>query len=100
MERRLDLLKFEVGKVDGRFDSQTAQGLMAFQKVLGLKRSARFDPATQLALLTATTPGGLIPNGGLPRVEVDLTRQVMFYFDKFGITLASFQGPTDSHRVY
>lgn len=85
MERRLDILKYDVGKVDGRFDSQTVQGLMAFQKVLGLKRTARFDAATQLALLTATTPGGLVPNGGLPRVEVDLTRQVMFYFDKFGL---------------
>jgi L,D-transpeptidase catalytic domain/Putative peptidoglycan binding domain len=85
MERRLDLLKFDVGKVDGRYDSQTAQGVMAFQKVLGLKRTARFDGPTQLALREAVTPGGLIPNGGLPRVEVDLTRQVLFFFDKFGL---------------
>jgi peptidoglycan hydrolase-like protein with peptidoglycan-binding domain len=85
MERRLDLLKFDVGKVDGRYDSQTAQGVMAFQKVLGLKRTARFDGPTQLALRDAVTPGGLIPNGGLPRVEVDLTRQVLFFFDKFGL---------------
>jgi L,D-transpeptidase catalytic domain/Putative peptidoglycan binding domain len=85
MERRLDLLKFDIGKVDGRYDSQTSQGVMAFQKVFGLKRTARFDAATQLALRDAVTPGGLIPNGGLPRVEVDLTRQVLFFFDKFGL---------------
>jgi L,D-transpeptidase catalytic domain/Putative peptidoglycan binding domain len=85
LERRLDLLKYDIGKVDGRYDSQTAQGVMAFQKVHGLKRTAKFDTATQEALHVATTPGGLLPNGGLPRVEVDLTRQVLFYFDQFGL---------------
>jgi peptidoglycan hydrolase-like protein with peptidoglycan-binding domain len=85
MERRLDLLKYEVGKVDGRYDWQTWQGVMAFQKFNRLSRSGKFDVDTQTALSTATMPGGLIPNGGLPRVEVDLTRQVMLYFDQYGL---------------
>lgn len=85
MERRLDLLKYEVGKVDGRYDWQTWQGVMAFQKFNRLKRTGTFNVETQTALSTATLPGGLIPNGGLPRVEVDLTRQVMLYFDEYGL---------------
>jgi lipoprotein-anchoring transpeptidase ErfK/SrfK len=85
MEIRLDLLKFDIGKVDNRFDYQTSQGVMAFQKAFGLKRTGRFDAATQLMLRDALPLGGLIPNGGLPRVEVDITRQVLLYFDKFGL---------------
>ncbi len=85
MERRLDLLKYDVGKVDGRFDWQSWQGVMAFQKFNRLSRTGKFDVATQTALSTATMPGGLIPNGGLPRVEVDITRQVMLYFDEYGL---------------
>jgi peptidoglycan hydrolase-like protein with peptidoglycan-binding domain len=85
MERKLDLLKYFPGEVDGRFDSQTWQGVMAFQKLNGLKRSAQFDVATQEHLFTATVPGGVIPNGGLPRIEVDLSRQVALIFDDYGL---------------
>jgi lipoprotein-anchoring transpeptidase ErfK/SrfK len=85
LEQRLDLLKFEVGPIDGKFDYETWQGVMAFQKLNGLPRTAKFDAKTQKLFAVATTPGGVIPNGGLPRVEVDITRQVMLYFDKYGL---------------
>ncbi len=85
MERKLDLLRYDVGKVDGRFDTQTWQGLMAFQKLHGLKRTGKFDIATQQELAGAGIPGGLIPNGGLPRVEVDISRQILMYFDEYGL---------------
>jgi lipoprotein-anchoring transpeptidase ErfK/SrfK len=85
LEQRLDLLKFEVGPIDGKFDFETWQGVMAFQKLNGLPRTAKFDAKTQKLFSTATTPGGVIPNGGLPRVEVDITRQVLLYFDKYGL---------------
>ncbi len=85
MERKLDLLRYDVGSVDGRFDSQTWQGLMAFQKLHGLKRNGKFDEDTQRELAVAGVPGGLIPNGGLPRVEVDISRQILMYFDEFGL---------------
>ncbi len=85
LERKLDLLKYYPGKVDGKFDSQTWQGLIAFQKFNGLKRSAQFDVATQERLFTATVPGGVIPNGGLPRIEVDISRQVALIFDEYGL---------------
>lgn len=85
MERKLDLLRFDVGAVDGRFDGQTWQGLMAFQKLHGLKRTGKFDEDTQRELAVASVPGGLIPNGGLPRVEIDISRQILMYFDDFGL---------------
>ncbi len=85
LEQRLDLLKFQVGPIDGKFDFETWQGVMAFQKLNGLPRTAKFDAKTQKLFATATTPGGVIPNGGLPRVEVDITRQVLLYFDKYGL---------------
>ena len=85
LEERLDLLKFEVGPIDGKFDFETWQGVMAFQKLNGLPRTAKFDAKTQKLFSEATTPGGVIPNGGLPRVEIDITRQVMLYFDKYGL---------------
>lgn len=85
MERKLDLLHYDVGTVDSRFDGQTWQGLMAFQKLHGLKRTGKFDIATQQELAVASIPGGLIPNGGLPRVEVDISRQILMYFDEYGL---------------
>ncbi len=85
MERKLGLLRYDVGLVDGRFDGQTWQGLMAFQKLHGLKRTGKFDADTQRELALASVPGGLIPNGGLPRVEVDISRQILMYFDEFGL---------------
>jgi hypothetical protein len=85
MERKLDLLRYDVGSVDQKFDWQTWQGLIAFQKLNGLPRTAKFDLRTQAALAAATVPGGMIPNGGLPRIEVDISRQVLLYFDSYGL---------------
>ena len=86
MERKLDLLKYFSGKLDGKFDNETWQGVMAFQKFNGLKRTAQFDEKTQAALFSATVPGGVIPNGGLPRIEVDISRQVALIFDEYGLS--------------
>lgn len=89
MKRKLDLLRYDVGGVSNKFDWQTWQGLVAFQKLNGLSRTGKFDAQTQQALARATTPGGVLPNGGLPRLEVDLTRQVLLYFDQYGLQRVS-----------
>ena len=74
-------LKYYPGEVDGKFDSQTWQGVMAFQKFNADSSGPRqFDVATQERLFSATVPGGVIPNGGLPRIEVDINRQVAHDF--------------------
>ena len=85
LKSRLDLLRFDVGSVDDRFDAQTWQGVVAFQKLSGLPRSGKVDGATDAAVASATTPGGLIPNGPAPRVEVDVGRQVLMLFDAYGL---------------
>lgn len=85
LKNRLDLLRFDVGSVDDRFDAQTWQGVVAFQKLSGLPRSGKVDRATDSAIASATTPGGLIPNGPAPRVEIDVGRQVLMLFDAYGL---------------
>lgn len=85
LEERLHLLRFDAGRVDGRFDAQTAQAVVAAQKLHGLKRSGVVGPETAGVVATMTIPGGLIPSAPLPRVEVDLGRQVMFVFDDYGL---------------
>lgn len=89
LELRLDGLRYDVGNIDGKYDLQTWQGVMAFQKVNGLKRTGIYGPETQVALATATPPSGLLPNGGTPRVEIDIGRQVLMYFNEYGLVQVS-----------
>jgi peptidoglycan hydrolase-like protein with peptidoglycan-binding domain len=66
-----------VGKVDGVFSSSTRHGLIAFQKVEGLKRSGIVDSATTERLASAAPPA---PKYTTPadHLEVDIARQVVF----------------------
>ena len=82
LEKRLSELRYEVGAVDGFYDRQTWQGVMAFQKYAKLKRTGTFTLETQKALHVATLPEGLYHEVGLPRIEIDLRRQVLLYFDE------------------
>jgi peptidoglycan hydrolase-like protein with peptidoglycan-binding domain len=80
LEKRLDAQRYDVGAVDGVFDGNTTNAVMAFQKVHGFGRTGR---ATDQVLLTAATsgpPGPLVPGGGATRVEVDIPRQVLFLY--------------------
>lgn len=85
LKRRLDILRFDIGEVDDRFNAQTWQAVVAFQKLNKLKASGRVGDEFLDALARATVNGGAIPNGGLPRVEVDLGRQVLMVFDSYGL---------------
>ena len=65
LEERLDALRYDVGKVDGKFDWQTWQGVVAFQKVNGLDRTGKAGSETQAAMAGSAGPvGALVPNGG------------------------------------
>ena len=77
MERRLAVLSYDPGPVDGLFDSRTAEAVMAFQKVEGLERTGAASIGTWISLLTADRPAARKSVGG-DRVEIDLTRQVLF----------------------
>ena len=58
---------------------------MAFQKYTGLKRTGTYTLETQKALYAATLPEGSHSELGLPRIEINLTRQVLLYFDQQGL---------------
>ena len=80
LEQRLAQLRYDVGRVDGVFDSTTGHAVMAFQKVNGLKRSGRATQDVLARLPTAGTPPSLLGSGGSTRVEVDIKRQVLFLY--------------------
>lgn len=79
LEQRLAELKFDVTP-DGNMDDNTRQALIAFQKLNGLPRTGRPDPAVLNALASATPPAPLRPDAGPSRVEIDLGRQVLFLY--------------------
>jgi len=82
LEQRLAELKIETGKVDGRFDAMTWQGVVGFQKLTGMKRTGVVDDAVRTAMNVAVEPAGIIPNGGAGKdhIEVDISRQVLFLY--------------------
>jgi lipoprotein-anchoring transpeptidase ErfK/SrfK len=85
MKKRLSDLYYDVGMVDDNYDQQTRQGVLAFQKYSQLARTGTYTLETQKALYEATLPVGLYPELGLPRVEIDITRQVLLFFDDQGL---------------
>jgi len=99
LEKRLSELHYDVGAVDGFYDQQTWQGVVAFQKYTGLKRTGKYTLETQKALHVATLPEGLHPELGLPRIEIDLTRQVLLFFDEQGLNRV-IAVSTGSNRKY
>lgn len=85
MKKRLAELHYDVGDVDKYYDKQTRQAVLAFQKYAELKRTGTYTLETQEALLEAMPAEGLHPELGLPRIEIDLTRQVLLFFDEKGL---------------
>ena len=80
LEKRLDAQRYDVGAVDGVFDSTTTHAVMAFQKVHGLGRTGRATDEVVVLAATVGPPGPLVPGGGATRVEVDIQRQVLFLY--------------------
>lgn len=99
LEKRLTELRYDVGAVDGFYDQQTWQGVVAFQKYARLKRTGTYTLETQKALHVARLPEGLHPELGLPRIEIDLQRQVLLFFDEQGLNRAVAVS-TGSNRKY
>jgi hypothetical protein len=99
LEKRLTELRYDVGAADGFYDQQTWQGVVAFQKYAGLKRTGTYTLETQKALHVAMLPEGLHPELGLPRIEIDLRRQVLLFFDEQGLNRV-IAVSTGSNRKY
>lgn len=85
MKKQLAELHYDVGLVDDVYDQQTKQGVMAFQKYNQLARTGTYTLETQKFLYLAKKPDGTHPELGLPRIEIDLTRQVLLFFDTQGL---------------
>lgn len=81
-ENRLSSMGYWLTKADGRSDASTRHAIMAFQKVEGLKRTGTLNAATSAALRKAERPAARY--GGEAHIEVDLTRQVLFFVDGSG----------------
>lgn len=99
LEKQLAELHYDVGIVDDFYDPQTQQGVMAFQKYAQLKRTGTYTLETQTALQIATRPEGRYPQLGVPRVEIDITRQVLLFFDAQGLNRV-IPVSTGSNRKY
>lgn len=76
LQDRLTSLGFRPGPADGTFGAATASAVLAFQKREGLSRDAVSGPQVLAALRDPKGAGPRI--GPVPRIEVDIARQIMF----------------------
>jgi lipoprotein-anchoring transpeptidase ErfK/SrfK len=108
VEQRLDALHYFVGSVDGSYDDDTYEAVLAFQKTNNMNRTGKVDQATWQAMTTAKDPAPLVPGGGGHRVEVDLNRQVLFLYENGALSkiiavssgTAETPTPTGDYSIY
>jgi len=77
VQRQLTALKYYVGAIDGERGGQFRASVMAFQKVNGLGADGGVGKKTLAALKAPKIPK-LRGSGAGTRVEVDLTKQVLY----------------------
>jgi Putative peptidoglycan binding domain/PKD domain/L,D-transpeptidase catalytic domain len=106
LERRLAQLHYALRGVDTYFSYDTADAVLAFQKVHGLARTGRVNPAFWRRLQAAHVPFARYPNPSR-HIEVDKTRQVLFQVDRGRVvrvvpvsTGATGNTPVGRWRVY
>jgi peptidoglycan hydrolase-like protein with peptidoglycan-binding domain len=80
-ERLLDL-GYWIPEPDGKWGEASRQGIIAFQKVEGRRRSGKLTTSELEALRAATKPTPR--ESGPAHIEVDLNRQVLFMVDADG----------------
>jgi lipoprotein-anchoring transpeptidase ErfK/SrfK len=78
LQRRLAALHYDVGRITGTYNFDTQHAVTAFEKVQRMARDGVVSTAVWKALQTPRMPHLLHPVGG-SAVEVDLTRQVLYY---------------------
>ena len=80
LQSQLGALHYDVPAADGNYGASTMQAVMAFQKVHGLGRDGVAGQQTLARIAAPSTPAPLVPAGGATRVEVDVARQVLFFY--------------------
>ncbi len=82
---------------------------MAFQKVNGMARTGEYSDSLGAAIMaTSGVPSPLVPNSDVNKVEIDLTRQVLFLYEGGSLSkilpvssgTAETPTPTGSYRIY
>ena len=76
LERRLAQLRYALREVDGLYADDTSDAVLAFQKVNGMIRTGRVNPAVWRRLRRAHVPSPRYRGGH--HLEVDKSRQVLF----------------------
>jgi len=98
VEQRLNDLGYWITKVDGKSDASTRQAILAFQKVERRKRTGIMSAADMEVLRTAVRPAPKYT--GAPHVEVDISRQVLFYVGADGTVEKILAVSTGSEKQY
>jgi peptidoglycan hydrolase-like protein with peptidoglycan-binding domain len=78
IKQRLTDLRYDSGPSNGRFNQQTSYAVLALEKVHGMARTGRVTQSVADAMVDLPPP--LISGAEPSRVEVDLTRQVLFFW--------------------
>lgn len=87
VEQKLEALRYDVGPVDGNIDEAAGHAVMAFQKVNGLARTGNLtDDVKARIMATEGTPAPLLASGEPNRVEVSLSRQILFLYQNGGLS--------------
>ena len=76
LEQRLRELRYALRGVDTVYGTDTAEAVLAFQKVHGLPRTGRVDPALWRRLATAQAPRPRY--GTSDHIEIDKSRNVLY----------------------
>jgi peptidoglycan hydrolase-like protein with peptidoglycan-binding domain len=97
-EAMLSSLGYWITKVDGQSDDSTRHGIIAFQKVEGLKRTGVLDEKVLEALRIASRPTAKYQ--GEAHVEIDITRQVIFLVNDQGTVTNVISTSTGSGQRY
>ena len=97
-EQILSSLGYWITKVDGRPDDSTRQGIIAFQKVEGLKRTGVLDAKILTALRLASRPEA--KHKGEAHVEIDITRQVILLVNDEGVVTRVLSTSTGNGERY
>lgn len=95
VEERLAELHLPPGRVDGVFTKETAYALWTLQKLNGIRPVSKLTPATLRALQRPRKIHAPIRDG----VVVDLSRQVLFFYDRGRLRVASHVS-TGAERYY
>jgi peptidoglycan hydrolase-like protein with peptidoglycan-binding domain len=89
LQRRLAVLKYYPGAIDGEFGTDTLEAVWAFQEVQGLPGRDYVSSAMQWALAHPRAPKVLDRRAGANRVEVNLASEVLVLYRDNKIELIS-----------